>query len=67
MNRTAFTASTAQRATAFVAALAVTLTMLGGIDGLAVQQHAGTELARQQTVEPAASGTAVALVIAPRS
>lgn len=66
MNRPLFAAA-AHRATAFALAAVVTLSMLGGIDGLATQQHAASELARTQPAEPAASPTAVALVMAPRS
>lgn len=66
MNRTAFAAA-AHRATAFALAAVVTLSILGGIDGLATQQHAATELARTQPADSAPSPTAVALVMAPRS
>ena len=71
MNRTATSAAVAQRATALAAAVVVTLALLGGIDGLALQQHAATELARAPQVEPVSSPTvdaaALALATAPRS
>lgn len=75
MNPTATTArlsaAVAPRATALAGAVIVTLALLGGIDGLALQQHAATELAQASQVEPVSSQTAqtaaTAVAMAPRS
>ena len=45
------TSQTTQRVIAFGLAAVMSLAMLAGVDGLAVQQHAGAELAQGEQVQ----------------